>query len=369
MAGNSQRRGAVRKAGSKKGAKIGSGGWGKQALEGRGPTPKAEERPHHIASKRKAAAERGETYESGRNGGSTSPRQGAAPAARQGTGGRPSAGGYARPAGGTRSSGPSRGKPAKRSVSATHEIVAGRNAVLEALRARIPVTTVYFGTRLEADDRTREILQIASGRGYNLLEVTKPELDRLTDDSVHQGVAIQVPPYEYDEPDDLLDAAAASGQPPLIIALDGVTDPRNLGAVLRSAGAFGAHGVLVPERRSAGVTASAWKVSAGAAARVPVARATNLVRTLLEYKQAGCFIVGLDGGGSVEIGELAFATDPLVLVVGSEGKGLSRLVRETCDVIASIPIGSEVESLNAGVAAGISLYEVARTRRAEATKA
>lgn len=370
MAGNSQRRGAVRKAGSKKGAKIGSGGWGKQALEGRGPTPKAEERPHHIASKRKAAAERGEKYESGRNGGTTTPRQGAAPSSssRQGSGGRPSAGGYARPTGG-RSGGPSRGKPAKRSVSATHEIVAGRNAVLEALRARIPVTTVYFGTRLEADDRTREILQIASGRGYNLLEVTKPELDRLTDDSVHQGVAIQVPPYEYSEPDDLLDAAATAGERPLIIALDGVTDPRNLGAVLRSAGAFGAHGVLVPERRSAGVTASAWKVSAGAAARVPVARATNLVRTLLEYKSAGCFIVGLDGDGSTDIGDLAFATDPLVLVVGSEGKGLSRLVRETCDVIASIPIGSEVESLNAGVAAGISLYEVARTRSAEAAKA
>ena len=373
MAGNSQRRGAVRKAGSKKGAKIGSGGWGKQALEGRGPTPKAEERPHHIASKRKAAAERGEKYESGRNGGTTSPRQGSGSSDRQGSfdrqggAGRSSAGGYARPAG--RSAGPSRGKPAKRSVSATHEIVAGRNAVLEALRARIPVTTVYFGTRLEADDRTREILQIASGRGYNLLEVTKPELDRLTDDSVHQGVAIQVPPYEYSEPDDLLDAAAAAGQRPLIIALDGVTDPRNLGAVLRSAGAFGAHGVLVPERRSAGVTASAWKVSAGAAARVPVARATNLVRTLLEYKQAGCFIVGLDGGGTTDIGDLAFATDPLVLVVGSEGKGLSRLVRETCDVIASIPIGSEVESLNAGVAAGISLYEVARTRSAEAATA
>lgn len=339
MAGNSQRRGAVRKPGSKKGAKTGSGGWGRQALEGRGPTPKAEERPYHVAAKRKASAER-----AGATG--TAPRS------------------NGRPGGGSRPSG--RGKGPKKSGSATHEMVSGRNAVLEALRARIPVTTVYIGTRLEADDRTREILQIASGRGYNLLEVTKPELDRLTDDSVHQGVAIQVPPYEYRDPEDLLDAAAELDQPALIVALDGVTDPRNLGAVLRSAGAFGAHGVLVPERRSAGVTASAWKVSAGAAARVPVARATNLTRTLLEYKSAGCFIVGLDGGGEVSVGDLAFSVDPIVLVVGSEGKGLSRLVRETCDAIASIPIASAVESLNAGVAAGIALYEVAKVRAAEA---
>ena len=344
MAGNSQRRGAVRKPGSKKGARKGSGGWGEQALEGRGPTPKAEDRPHHPAGKRKASAE----------------RTGAAPAS-----GRSE---YSRPAPGRSSARPGAGrsKPAKRTGSATHEILSGRNAVLEALRAEVPVTNVYIGSRLESDDRTREILQIASGRGSNLLEVTKPELDRLTDDSVHQGVAIQVPPYVYKDAEDLLDVAAELGQPALIIALDGVTDPRNLGAVLRSAGAFGAHGVLLPERRSAGVTASAWKVSAGAAARVPVARATNLTRTLVEYKSAGCFIVGLDGGGEVSVGDLAFSVDPIVLVVGSEGKGLSRLVRETCDVIVSIPIASTVESLNAGVAAGIALYEVAKVRAAQA---
>jgi 23S rRNA (guanosine2251-2'-O)-methyltransferase len=338
MAGNSSRRGATRKAGSKKGARVGSGGQGRQALEGRGPTPKATERPYHPAAKKKAAVERRAVT------------------------------GTSRPSGvaGARTSRSAGGAKGGKGVSATHEIVSGRNSVVEALRAGIPVSTVYYGTRLEADDRTREILAVVTGRGYPLLEVSKAELDRLTDGSVHQGVAIQVPPYEYAEPDDLLDVAADAGTAPLVVALDGVTDPRNLGAVLRSAGAFGAHGVLVPERRSAGVTASAWKVSAGAAARIPVARATNLVRTLLEYKQAGCFIVGLDGGGTTSIGELAFATDPLVLVVGSEGKGLSRLVRETCDVIASIPIGSEVESLNAGVAAGISLYEVARVRTAEA---
>src|SRR6478735_415154 len=315
MAGNSQRRGATRKPGSKKGATVGSGGQRRKALEGRGPTPKAEDRVYHAAHKRKVAADKKATGQ----------RPGQARGARQ-------------------TAGP-------KGRGAAQEIVAGRNSVLEALRAGIPVEAVYLFARLDADDRTREILDIVSGRGYDLLEVGKPELDRLTDGAVHQGVALKVPPYEYADVDDLLDAAEESGRPPLVVALDGVTDPRNLGAVLRSAGAFGAHGVLVPERRAAGVTASAWKVSAGAAARVPVARATNLVRTLTEYKAAGCFVVGLDGGGP--------------LVVGSEGKGLSRLVRETCDVVASIPILSDVESLNAGVAAGISLYEVARLRAAE----
>ncbi len=327
MAGNSQRRGATRKAGSKKGAQVGTGGHGRRGLEGKGPTPKAEDRVHHVAHKRKVAAEK------------------------RATSGRPTAG-ASRSAAGTRGG----------RTSSTHEIVAGRNSVLEALRAGIPVSTVYLASRLEADDRTKEIVATAADAGYPLLEVGRAELDRLTDNAVHQGVAIQVPPYAYRDPDDLLDIAEASDTATLVVALDGITDPRNLGAVLRSAGAFGAHGVLVPERRAAGVTASAWKVSAGAAARVPVARATNLTRALGEYRRAGVFVVGLDAGGDVPLGELPFAADPLVLVVGSEGKGLSRLVREQCDAIVSIPIASAVESLNAGVAAGIALYEVARQR-------
>jgi 23S rRNA (guanosine2251-2'-O)-methyltransferase len=321
MAGNSKRRGAVRKAPKHT---AGSGGRSRQALEGRGPTPKAEDREYHPAHKRKVAADtRAATARP-----SSAPRR---PAARRST---------------------------------TSEIVAGRNSVLEAMRAGVPVTTVYFAARIEQDDRTREILKLASETHRPLLEVGRLELDKMTDGAVHQGVAIQVPPYAYADPDDLLDAAASDEQPALVVALDGVTDPRNLGAVLRSAGAFGAHGVLVPERRSAGVTASAWKVSAGAAARVPVARATNLARTLAEYRKAGVFVVGLDGHGDTTVGTLPFAADPLVLVVGSEGKGLSRLVREQCDAIAAIPIASAVESLNAGVAAGIALYEVARLRSA-----
>ena len=173
----------------------------------------------------------------------------------------------------------------------------------------------------------------------------------------------EVPAYEYTTARDLLERARALGRTPLLVALDQVTDPHNLGAVLRSAGAFGADGVIIPERRSVGVNATVWKVSAGAAARVRVARATNLVRTLGQLKKEGCFVVGLDGAGSTDIEDLTLADSPLVLVTGAEGAGLSRLVRETCDVLASVPISRSVESLNAAVATGISLYEVDRLRR------
>ncbi|NLE72576.1 MAG: 23S rRNA (guanosine(2251)-2'-O)-methyltransferase RlmB [Actinomycetales bacterium] len=332
MAGNSRRRGATRKPGTKKGATTGSGGKGRRALEGRGPTPKAEDRPYHPAAKRKAAAER--------------------TAATQKAAGRT---GRAAP--------PPRRAPARRPAGAP-EIVAGRNAVVEALRAGVPVETVWVGHRVEADDRVREVRRVAGERGLPLLETTAAELDRLTGGVVHQGVAVAVRPYRYASLADVLARAERAGEPPLVVALDGVTDPRNLGAVLRSAGAFGAHGVVVPERRAAGVTAAAWKVSAGAAARVPVARVTNLVRALGELREAGCFVVGLDAGGTTPVGSLHLATDPVVLVVGSEGKGLGRLVRSTCDVVAAIPIRATTESLNAGVAAGIALYEVARLRGA-----
>lgn len=377
MAGNSQRRGATRKAGSKKGASAGTGGKNRRALEGKGPTPKAEDRPYHVAAKRKAAQERLEAAKGrgGRAGGETAgrasrptgestgrpPRGAGESTGRPGRGGGEGYGRTTRP-----TSRPTAGRPAggrgPKAAAGGPEIVSGRNSVVEALRAGVPCSGVWIGHRIEADERTREILKIASDRHLPLLEVTKPELDRLTDGMVHQGVAIQVPAYAYADLDSLVQRAERAGQPALIVALDGVTDPRNLGAVLRSAGAFGAHGVVVPERRAAGVTASAWKVSAGAAARVPVARVTNLVRALGELRDAGCFIVGLDAGGTTAVGDLQMATEPVVLVVGSEGKGLGRLVRETCDVVASIPIHGSVESLNAGVAAGISLYEVARLR-------
>lgn len=312
MPGNSQRKGAIRRKG--KSNTAGSGGRVRRGLEGKGPTPKAEDRPNHKAYKAKQARQRQED---------SRPR---------------------------RPSGPKAGGP---------EWIAGRNPVLEALQAQLPVQAGYVAEGAERDDRLRDIFKIAADRGFSLLQTSRGDLDRMTSGAVHQGVALQLPAYEYKHPDDLL---AQAGPKPLFVALDKVTDPRNLGAIVRSASAFGANGILIPERRSAGMTAAAWKTSAGAAARIPIARATNLTRTLQSYAKAGLFIIGLDGDGDTDIAELPQATDPLVLVVGSEGEGLSRLVRESCDVIASIPITSAVESLNAGVATSVALYEVARHR-------
>ena len=294
MAGNSQRQGAVRK--SKKGAQVGSGGQSRRGLEGKGPTPRAEDRNGHPAARRAAAAaRRGEQRGGGRGGG------------------RGSADGA--------------------------ELLVGRNPVLEALRARVPATALYVALGLEADERVTEAVRIAGNRGLALLEVSRGELDRRTGGLLHQGVALQVPPFHYAQLPDVLEAAEQSPAAPLLLALDGITDPRNLGAVLRSAAAFGVAGVLLPERRSAGVTAAAWRTSAGAAARVRVAQVTNLVRSLKHCQQAGMLVVGLDADGSTTLDELEAAVDPLVVVLGSEGRGLSRLVGETCDLTGGDPDG------------------------------
>ena len=316
MPGNSQRKGAVRRKG--RGNTAGSGGRVRRGLEGKGPTPKAEDRPYHAAYRAKKAA---------------APRK---------------------PSG---SSAPKTGRP-----GSGPEWVVGRNAVLEAMEVEIPIRAAYVAVGAERDDRLRDIFKIAADRGTPLLEVARSELDRLTGGAVHQGIALQVPVFEYVHPDDLLAAALDSDREPLIVALDSITDPRNLGAIVRTAAAFGAHGVLIPERRSAGMTAAAWKTSAGAAARIPVARATNLNRSLRTYAEAGLTLIGLDGHAATSISEVPDMSGPVVLVVGSEGAGLSRMVREACDSLASIPISESVESLNAGVAAGIALYELTRLR-------
>ncbi|HEY0259390.1 MAG TPA: 23S rRNA (guanosine(2251)-2'-O)-methyltransferase RlmB [Lacisediminihabitans sp.] len=337
---NKPRAGAVRKA--RKGPQVGSGGQGRQALEGRKPTPKAEDRPYHPAGKRKAAQERFVAAGGDRQSGRT-PSSSGAPQ---------------RPAQQTQ-------RPSRAKQTDDFEIVTGRNSVLEALRAKIPVTALYIATRIEYDDRVKEVMQIATKRGLPILEVMRPELDRLAGfDSVHQGLALKVPPYEYAHPTDLLERVVSRGQVPLLVALDGVTDPRNLGAIIRSVAAFGGQGVIVPQRRSVGLTAAAWKTSAGAAARTPVAMAGNLTQTLKAFKERGVFVLGLDGAGDTPLPELSWAKEPLVVVVGSEGKGLSRLVTETCDAIVSIPISAATESLNAGIAASVTLYEIAKQRAA-----
>ncbi|SFC24651.1 23S rRNA (guanosine(2251)-2'-O)-methyltransferase RlmB [Streptomyces aidingensis] len=312
MPGNSPRRN--RRTSNKKGATVGSGGKRRRGLEGKGPTPPAELRPGHA--KQRAAAAKARRSQAR----------------------------------------PGRAKP-------TAELVVGRNPVLEALREGVPANALYVQQFIDSDERVKEAVALAAGhRGIRLAEAPRPELDRMTGGLNHQGLVLQIPPYDYAHPDDLLDVAAGAGEDALIVALDGVTDPRNLGAVVRSVAAFGGHGVVVPERRSAGMTAGAWKTSAGAAARIPVARATNLTRALQNYQKAGLQVVGLAADAEAAIGGLGVLDGPVVLVVGSEGKGLSRLVSEVCDIRARIPMPGTAESLNAGVAAGVVLYEAARLR-------
>ena len=314
MAGNSQRRGAMRREGTKKGQTVGSGGQRRAKLEGRGPTPKATERPHHPAARRERAAAK--------------KRAAGAPRQQRGS--------------------------SRRSAGS---MLMGRNPVVEALRADIPATALYVQAKADADDRWREALKIAVGRGLPLMEVAKSELDRMTDGGVHQGLVLTVPEYEYSDAQDLETGS-------LVVALDGVTDPRNLGALARSAAAFGADGIVIPTRRSVGVTASAWKASAGALSRIPVAQVTNMTRALEAFKKAGFTVIGLAADADVALGNLdpEIMAGPVVIVVGAEGAGLSRLVGQTCDWRVGIPMAGGVESLNASVAGSIVLQAIFAAR-------
>ncbi|WP_345558342.1 23S rRNA (guanosine(2251)-2'-O)-methyltransferase RlmB [Nonomuraea rosea] len=306
----------------KKGPSKGTGGQKRRSLEGKGSTPPAEMRHWY---KDKARTERIVREERGDG----------------------------------RRTGPVR----QRRSDDAPEYIGGRNPVLEALQAGVPTNALYIAQRIDNDDRVRDAIKIAAERGIALLEISRDKLDRMTDGLAHQGIALQIPAYDYAHPSDLVELAHEAAEAPLIVALDSVTDPRNLGAIARSATAFGAHGLLIPSRRSAGVTGGAWKTSAGTLANLRVARAANLTAALREYRDAGLFVIGLDGAGETDIGDVDLLTEPLVIVVGSEGKGLSRLVREHCDVVTRIPMQAAAESLNAGVAAGVALYEVARHRR------
>jgi len=316
MSGNSKNRPGIRKT-NKKGAVKGSGGARRRGLRGKGPTPKAEDRVYHAAHKRKLERQR---RDQGRH-----------------------------------------------DRSASTELVVGRNPVIECLHARVPATALYIAQGTRNDDRLTEAVQLAHSRSIPLIEVPRIELDSMTGNGLHQGVGLQIPPFEYADVFDLIGTVADSKEQGMIVVLDNITDPRNLGAVIRSTAAFGGQGVVIPERRSASVTAVAWRTSAGTAARLPVAKATNITRTLKEFQQNGYQVVGLDAGGDTTYDSYD-GTGPVVIVVGSEGKGLSRLVRETCDVLVSVPTASWVESLNASVAAGVVLSEFSRQRRATGVK-
>lgn len=315
MAGNDRSHGAVRKT-SKKGAAKGTGGKSRRSLRGKGPTPKAENRPYHAAYKRKRAEERRASGRHDKN-------------------------------------------------ADANELVVGRNPVVECLHARVPAATLYVAEGTRNDDRLSEAVQMASTRSIPIVEVARPELDRMTGNGMHQGIGLLIPPYEYAEVHDLIGKIRDTGEPGMVVVLDNITDPRNLGAVIRSVAGFGGHGVVIPERRSASVTAVTWRTSAGTAARLPVARATNLTRTIKEFQQNGYQVVGLDGDGDVTLDTYRNGTEPVVIVLGSEGKGISRLVKENCDLTLSIPVTDWVESLNASVAASVVLSEFARQRRTQ----
>ncbi len=371
MPGNS--RNLSKRTTAKKGASAGSGGKNRSGLKGRGKTLPADERPWHKGysgteklpektarkqdKERRAAAAEGRAPKIGLPGtkDTTWGRGGG-----RGTPGRPSA-----PQHGSKFPGRNgpRIAPGRRSNPTREgpELLLGRNPVNEALRAAVPATALYVAQGIDIDERITEIIRTAGDRGIPILEIGRNELDRMTGGVLHQGIGLQVPPFSYTNFDDLL-AAALEQTAPLLVALDGVTDPRNVGAVIRSVAAFGGHGVFMTERRAAGITATAWRTSAGAAARVPVSQVVNLTRSLKAAQQAGFTAIGLDADGDTDLYQLQAASDPLIVVVGSEGRGLSRLVGETCDLRVSIPMATDVESLNASVAAAVTLAEVSRRR-------
>jgi 23S rRNA (guanosine2251-2'-O)-methyltransferase len=372
MPGNS--RNVSKRTTAKKGASGGTGGKNRASLKGRGKTLPADERPWHKGysgteklpekTARKQDKERRAAAAEGR-----APKIGL-PGSKDTTWGRGGGRGTTgRPAAPQRSSSkfPGRGgpriAPGRRSNPTKEgpELLLGRNPVNEALRAAVPATALYMAQGIDVDERITEILRTAGDRGIPILEISRNELDRMTGGVLHQGIGLQVPPFAYANFDDMI-AASLEQTAPLLVALDGVTDPRNVGAVIRSVAAFGGHGVFMTERRAAGITATAWRTSAGAAARVPVSQVVNLTRSLKTAQQAGFTAIGLDADGETDLYQLEAAIGPLIVVVGSEGRGLSRLVGETCDLRVSIPMHSDVESLNASVAAAVTLAEVSRRR-------
>ena len=240
-------------------------------------------------------------------------------------------------------------------------IIEGRNAVIEALRAGTPVDKIYLA-RGETDSALGHIASTARSRGIVVVECDRRKLDGMSRTHSHQGVIALAAVREYASVDDILNAAREKGEPPLIVVCDELSDPHNLGAVIRTAECAGAHGVIIPKRRSAGLTAVVAKTSAGAVSHLPVARVPNLPSLLKQLKKEGIWVFGADAAGTVPLYE-ADLKGPAAIVIGSEGSGMSRLVAETCDVLVRIPMKGKLNSLNASAAAAILLYEAVRQRR------
>nr|WP_296042458.1 23S rRNA (guanosine(2251)-2'-O)-methyltransferase RlmB [uncultured Blautia sp.] len=239
------------------------------------------------------------------------------------------------------------------------EQIEGRNAVLEAFRSGKCVDKLFILDGCQ-DGPVRTIAREARKTDTIINYVSKERLDQLSETRVHQGVIAQVAAYEYATVEDILAKAEEKGEPPFIFLLDNVEDPHNLGAIIRTANLAGAHGVIIPKRRAVGLTSTVAKTSAGAINYTPVAKVTNLVRTIEELKEKGIWFVcaDMDGDTMYQLN----LTGPIGLVIGNEGEGVSRLVREACDFTASIPMKGDIDSLNASVAAGVLAYEIVRQR-------
>lgn len=245
------------------------------------------------------------------------------------------------------------------------EQIEGRNAVLEAFRSGKCVDKLFILDGCQ-DGPVRTIAREARKKDTIINYVSKERLDQLSETRAHQGVIAQVAAYEYSTVEDILAKAEEKGEPPFMILLDNVEDPHNLGAIIRTANLAGAHGVIIPKRRTVGLTSTVAKTSAGAINYTPVAKVTNLVRTMEELKEKGIWFVCADMGG--ESMYRMNLTGPIGLVIGNEGEGVSRLVKEACDFTASIPMKGDIDSLNASVAAGVLAYEIVRQRLASESK-
>lgn len=238
-------------------------------------------------------------------------------------------------------------------------IIEGRNAVLEAFRSGKPVDKLYVLDGCQ-DGPVRTIVREARKHDTIIQFVEKERLAQLSETGRHQGVIAYAAAYEYSEVSDMLGLARERGEDPFIILLDNIEDPHNLGAIIRTANLAGAHGVIIPKRRAVGLTATVAKTSAGALNYTPVAKVTNLKKTMEELKKEGLWFVCADMGGEAMY-DLNL-TGPIGLVIGNEGEGVSRLVKETCDFVASIPMKGDIDSLNASVATGVLAYEIVRQR-------
>ena len=238
-------------------------------------------------------------------------------------------------------------------------MVEGRNAVIEAFRSGKPVDKLFVLDGCQ-DGPVRTIIREANKHDTIINFVTKERLDQISETKKHQGVIAYAAAYEYSEVEDMLELAKKKGEDPFLILLDNIEDPHNLGAIIRTANLAGAHGVIIPKRRAVGLTATVAKTSAGALNYTPVAKVTNLAKTMEELKEKGLWFVCADMGG--ESMYRLNLTGPIGMVIGNEGDGVSRLVKEKCDFIASIPMKGDIDSLNASVAAGVLAYEIVRQR-------